>query len=192
MSLRAISLAFMMLALVACGGGSQKQAGGVDPATPDAGCEGSCADTPTDLTVADVESVIAQAVAEAQARGANATIAVVDRVGNVLAVFRMNGAAAAVTVASPGPGADGGLEGVSIVPDSMAAISKDWYALRFVKDQTPDMCMTAVAQNGCALEYVKDQTPDLCMATVTQNGQALVYVKNKTPDLRRIAKRKRV
>jgi uncharacterized protein GlcG (DUF336 family) len=124
MSLRAISLAFMMLALVACGGGSQKQAGGVDPATPDAGCEGSCADTPTDLTVADVESVIAQAVAEAQARGANATIAVVDRVGNVLAVFRMNGAAAAVTVASPGPGADGGLEGVSIVPDSMAAISK--------------------------------------------------------------------
>jgi uncharacterized protein GlcG (DUF336 family) len=124
MTLRAISLACIMLVLFACGGGSQKQAGGVDPATPDAGCEGSCADTPTNLTVADVEAVIAQAVAEAQARGVSATIAVVDRVGNVLAVFRMNGAAAAVTVVSPGAAVDGGLEGINIVPDSMAAIAK--------------------------------------------------------------------
>jgi uncharacterized protein GlcG (DUF336 family) len=123
-NLRAISLAFLMLALVACSGGSQKQAGGVDPATPDTGCEGSCADTATSLTTTDVETVIAQSVAEAQARGVSATIAVVDRVGNVLAVFRMNGAATAATVASPGVVADGGLEGVNIIPDSMAAIAK--------------------------------------------------------------------
>ena len=50
MTLRAASLAFLMLALVACGGGSQQQAGGVDPATPDAGCDGSCADTPVSYT----------------------------------------------------------------------------------------------------------------------------------------------
>jgi len=124
MILRPISLALLMLVLVACGGGSQKSAGGVDPATPDQGCEGSCADTPTSLAVAEVEIVIAQAVAEAQARGVNATIAVTDRVGNVLAVFRMNGAATTVTIASPGVGADGGLERVNIVPDSMAAIAK--------------------------------------------------------------------
>jgi uncharacterized protein GlcG (DUF336 family) len=121
---RAAGLAFIMLALVACGGGSQKQAGDVDPATPDAGCEGSCADTATSLTAAEVEAVIARAVAEAQARGVSASIAVTDRVGNVLAVFRMNGAASTVTVASPGAGADGGLEGVNIVPDTMAAIAK--------------------------------------------------------------------
>ena len=41
----------------------------------------------TFLTVADVQDVIARAVAEAQARNAPATIAVVDRVGNVLGVF---------------------------------------------------------------------------------------------------------
>ena len=35
MSLRAGGLASVVLLLVACGGGSQKQAGGVDPATPD-------------------------------------------------------------------------------------------------------------------------------------------------------------
>jgi uncharacterized protein GlcG (DUF336 family) len=124
MSFRATSLALIMLVLVACGGGSQKKAGGVDPATPDQGCDGSCADTATSLTVGEVENTIAQAVAEAQARGVSATIAVVDRVGNVLAVFRMTGAATSITVTSPGAGVDGGLEGVNIVPDSLAAIAK--------------------------------------------------------------------
>jgi uncharacterized protein GlcG (DUF336 family) len=70
-----------------------------------------------------VERVVAQGVAEADARGAVATIAVVDRVGNVLAVFRMTGAPGTVTVTS-GTGATGGLEGVSIVPDTVAAIAK--------------------------------------------------------------------
>ncbi len=44
------------------------------------------------LTVADVQRVIAQAVGEAQAQNLPSVIAVVDRVGNVLAVFQMNGA----------------------------------------------------------------------------------------------------
>ncbi|MBT8445230.1 MAG: heme-binding protein, partial [Gammaproteobacteria bacterium] len=123
MSWRISSLVVAML-LVACGGGSQKQAAGVDPGTPTPGCTGSCADTATSLTVADVENVIAQAVAEAQARNVSATIAVVDRVGNVLAVFRMNAAATSITVASPGAAVSGGLEGVNVVPDTLAAIAK--------------------------------------------------------------------
>jgi uncharacterized protein GlcG (DUF336 family) len=44
------------------------------------------------LSVADVQQVMAQAIAEARARNMPATIAVTDRVGNVLGVFRMNGA----------------------------------------------------------------------------------------------------
>ncbi|MEX2517867.1 MAG: heme-binding protein [Paracoccaceae bacterium] len=81
------------------------------------------------LTRADVQRVIAQAVNEANAQGAPAAIAVVDRVGNVLAVFQMNGAPAALAVIgetartiSQGPlsgtelvGAAGsGLDGLSI------------------------------------------------------------------------------
>ena len=124
MTRRAVSLASLLLFLSACGGGSSPTVEGVDPATPPAGCTGSCADTPTSLSVADVEAVIAQSVAEAQALGVDATIAVVDRVGNVLGVFRMNGAATTVTVRSPGGSVDGGLEGVSIVPDTLAAIAK--------------------------------------------------------------------
>jgi uncharacterized protein GlcG (DUF336 family) len=114
----------VLLLCISCGGGSRPPAEGVDNNTPPIGCDGSCANNPTALSVADVENVIARAVAEAQARNVNATIAVVDRVGNVLGVFRMNGAATSVTVASPAAPIDGGLEGVNIVPDSLAAIAK--------------------------------------------------------------------
>jgi uncharacterized protein GlcG (DUF336 family) len=53
------------------------------------------------LTIADVQKVIAQAVGEARARGAKATIAVVDRVGNVLAVYRMTGAGTQMRITAP-------------------------------------------------------------------------------------------
>jgi len=119
-----VAAAITLILLSACSGGSRSPIDGVDPATPDSGCLGNCADTATSLSVADVEQVIAQAVAEAQARGVSASIAVVDRVGNVLAVFRMNGASVSVTIRSPGAMIDGGLEGVNIVPDSLAAIAK--------------------------------------------------------------------
>lgn len=118
------ALALIFTISVSCGGGSRPATQGVDVNTPPAACSGYCADTPTQLSVSDTEGVIARAVAEAQARNVSATIAVVDRVGNVLAVFRMNAAAPVVTVQSPGAAVDGGLEGVNIVPDSLAAIAK--------------------------------------------------------------------
>lgn len=113
--------------LAACGGGGGggSPPGAVDPVTPS--CSGSCANATSFLSQADVERVIAQAIAEAQARGARATIAVSDRMGNVLAVFRMNGASTVVNVSSVAAGGapvSGGLEGVNIVPDTMAAIAK--------------------------------------------------------------------
>jgi uncharacterized protein GlcG (DUF336 family) len=121
----AVGLALTCLLLIACGGGgSTPPVAGVDTNTPPSGCTGNCADTPTQLTIADVETTIAQAVAEAQARGTAATIAVVDRVGNVLSVFRMNGAATSVVIRSPGAAVDGGLEGINIIPDTLAAIAK--------------------------------------------------------------------
>jgi hypothetical protein len=80
------SVAFALLAGCGGGGGGGSGAGG---------CSGDCQGTsPNALTIADVQQVLAQAVFEAQARNAKATIAVVDRVGNVLGVFKMNGATA--------------------------------------------------------------------------------------------------
>lgn len=119
----------VLMAAVASGcsgsGGDSAPAGAEAPGPEP--CDGSCATASSFLTTADVSQVIAQAVAEANARGAAATIAVVDRVGNVLAVFRMTGAASTVTISSSGNvvgGQEGGLEGVTIVPDTLAAIAK--------------------------------------------------------------------
>lgn len=93
-------LAALSLSLAGCGGGDS--GGSTTPApTP----------SPTAarlypvlaqeaLSVADVQKVIAQAVGEAQALNYPAIIAVVDRVGNVLAVFRMNGAATRMITSS--------------------------------------------------------------------------------------------
>jgi uncharacterized protein GlcG (DUF336 family) len=72
------------------------------------------------LTEDDVKTIIAQAVTEAEAVGLRATIAVVDKEGNVLGVFKMAGAPDTTIV---GIGTSGGLEGAS-VPSAFAAISK--------------------------------------------------------------------
>ncbi len=107
--------------LLSCSKGSQPSDIGSGAGTIP--CDGFCADASSLLTVADVEAVISQAVAEAGALNENATIAVVDRVGNVLAVFRMNTADTEVTIDS-GTSVVGGLEGISVIPDTLAAISK--------------------------------------------------------------------
>ena len=92
------------------------------------GCIGFCASSTSLLTKTDVENIISQAVSEAQARQLKATIAVTDRVGNVLAVFRMNDAKKFITISSTAntlfPQVVGGLENVNIIPDTMVAISK--------------------------------------------------------------------
>jgi uncharacterized protein GlcG (DUF336 family) len=69
-----------------------------------------------------VSTIVLQAMHEASARGAPATIAVVDRVGNVLTVTQMSGAPTEVTVTTE-RGITGGLEG-AVVPATLAAISK--------------------------------------------------------------------
>ena len=83
------------------------------------------------LTVTDVQTIIAQAVARAQQAALNVTVAVVDKEGNALGVFRMNGAPATTRVGSFNllnrqqlkPVDPDGLQNVD-VPASFAAISK--------------------------------------------------------------------
>ncbi|MBD8524329.1 GlcG/HbpS family heme-binding protein [Pseudomarimonas arenosa] len=120
----ALSLA-LTLALSACSGGSNSTdpvGTAPPPPEPPRGCEGACVSAQSFLSTAEVRTIIAQAVAEAGARNAKATIAVVDRVGNVLAVYRMNGAETLVRVGTQ-RGVVGGLEGLN-VPRELAAIAK--------------------------------------------------------------------
>ncbi|MDN3640305.1 heme-binding protein [Simiduia curdlanivorans] len=127
-ALRCLPLAL----LISCGGGSNSS-----PST----CAGDC-NNGDFLSITDVKTVLAQAAQEAQAHNSAATIAVTDRVGNVLAVYRMNIAAAHSVTLSTNTEADGnasgnrgvidsGLEGI-VLPtlaaplkiDDLAAISK--------------------------------------------------------------------
>ena len=131
----------LSLMLAACGGGST--GGGLSTLAPtagspteqqsslltasDGGCDGRCSESEEHLTEADVAQIIGQVIAEAEVRGLPGTAAVVDRVGNVLAVFEMNDSAKVVTITSSHDGSSpvmGGLEGVNIIPATLAAIAK--------------------------------------------------------------------
>ena len=125
---RSIMLLASLTLITACGGGGgggSKGNAAAEGTNFDSGCTGFCAtNSPANLTVSDVEKIIAQAVNEATARNVLATIAVTDRVGNVLAIFQMNGAAATFTIKSGLVDGSSGLENVSILPSTYAAIAK--------------------------------------------------------------------
>ena len=119
--------------LASCGGGG----GGGSTVAAEQSAASNTVSTPADpvtcgdncfLAATDVETIISQAVAEASARNLPSTIAVVDRVGNVLGVFAMTGAPGTVTITSTndiGSPITGGLDGISnVIPSTMAAISK--------------------------------------------------------------------
>tara|TARA_R110000772_G_scaffold194043_4_gene304848 strand:- start:2945 stop:4945 length:2001 start_codon:yes stop_codon:yes gene_type:complete len=103
------------LVLTSCGGGGDSNDFGGTP-SPSPAPTPAPTPTPIDgnggaftppaqesLSVTDVQTIIAQAVGEATARNLPSVIAVTDRVGNVLAVFRMNGAAATATTSISTP-----------------------------------------------------------------------------------------
>jgi uncharacterized protein GlcG (DUF336 family) len=86
------------------------------------------------LTTSEVQTVIAQAVSAAASIGHPVTVAVTDKEGNVLGVFKMTGAPANTQLRGGGPGptlgpssttgfVSTGLDG-TIVPAKLAAISK--------------------------------------------------------------------
>ena len=122
------SAAFLAaLALASCGGGGGGGGGTTTPPPttppPTGGTGVYSLPAPLALTTAEVQQVIAQAVAEARARNLPAVIAVTDRVGNVLAVYSMTGARATATL-RPGPtGVNMDAQGV-VVPAAGGAIAK--------------------------------------------------------------------
>ncbi len=119
-------VALSALMLASCGGGgSDSGSGGGNPTpTPTPTANRLYADPAQEaLTVADVESVVAHAAAEAQARSLPAVIAVTDRVGNVLAVFRMNGARTTATTSAAPNGQNIDAQNLT-VPAEAGAISK--------------------------------------------------------------------
>jgi uncharacterized protein (TIGR03437 family) len=86
--------------------------------------QGEAAAAANDLTAAEVQTIIAQAVTKAQQVGLPVAVAVTDHEGNVLGAFRMTGAAANTRIGVAGkPRDDDGLQDID-VPSVIAAISK--------------------------------------------------------------------
>ncbi|MDX6404302.1 MAG: hypothetical protein QOH70_1757 [Blastocatellia bacterium] len=107
--------------------GSVPTPGTTAPPLPSAGTAGT-------LSTSEVQTIIAQAVSTAAQLNRPVTVAVTDREGNVLGVFKMNGAPASTQFRGGGPGPSQvpsaltgfvpiGLDG-TVAPAKLAAISK--------------------------------------------------------------------
>lgn len=132
-AIRVALLVLGILTLAGCGGG-----GGSDPLTAEApssvvppisDCEGGCVSGSSYLLETDVAQVLTQALHQAEAMGVNATVAVVDRVGNVLAVYRMSDLGNALDITTTVPNTiSTGLDGVQLPRgsdgDALGAIAK--------------------------------------------------------------------
>ena len=116
------ALACLGMVLLVSAGLTACDAGGSAPSAPTAGDCGSGCDRNA-LSAAEVERILAQTVVAAQSRGQKATVAIADRVGNVLGVYVMDGAAPQFRI-DGGRAVVGGLEGIDILPSTFAAISK--------------------------------------------------------------------
>ncbi len=129
-------LAGTALVLSACGGGGG-DAGSSNPndnpaGTPSTG--GGGVQAPANayavpaaeaLTSAEVVRIIAQAAGEARARNLPSVITVVDRVGNVLAVYNMNGAAPFMRIPPPpGGGPSFDVQDLKNIPAAAGSIAK--------------------------------------------------------------------
>ena len=118
----------LSLAVAGCGGGSNSTSGAATPPPPSP-IATNLYSVPAQeaLTILEVQRILAQAAAEANARSMPAVIAVTDRMGNVLAVFSMVGALQRLAV----PDAPGGerfnndLQGFDLINGApLGAISK--------------------------------------------------------------------
>ncbi|WP_234035703.1 heme-binding protein [Erythrobacter insulae] len=120
----------MVLASCGGGGGSTPSGGGTGsgPATPPPSNPPPAngvysVPAAESLSASEVGTIIAQAAAQAGQQGEAATIAVTDRVGNVLGVFQMPGASATAAIPGAPNGQNIDAQGLTI-PATTAAIAK--------------------------------------------------------------------
>lgn len=123
MSTKRWAVSAAALALASCGGGGGSGGGGTPTPTPTPSAPAYTLPAAQSLSAAEVQQVIAQAVAEARARNLPAVIAVTDRVGNVLAVYSMTGARPTATLRAAPNGQNMDAQGV-LVPAAGGAIAK--------------------------------------------------------------------
>jgi len=58
--------------------------------------------------------------------------------------------------------------------EAMEAVKRDGYALKYVIEQTPEICLEAVKQDGWALRYVSEQMFDIYTDDEMKDGMVVV------------------
>ena len=192
-----------VLLLSACGGGgtsgSSGGGGGVTPtptpAPPPVSGSAYTAPAAEALSLADVQKVVAEAAAQAQADGKPAVIAVTDRVGNVLAVLRMTGAPALVKIPNAADGSQQDIQGLN-VPAEAAAITKaitgaylsssgNAFSTRtasmIVQQQFPPAASTAGLESGPLFGVQFSQLPCSDLNTRLAAGPAALIGPKRSP-----------
>jgi len=113
---QSVFLLLLCALLISCASSSGSDSGSAS----DNDCDGSCPNQ--NLSIADVEKTLSQSITSAKLLDRNGTIAILDRVGNVLALYQMPSSKVSALITGQ-IGATGGLEGLN-VPTSLVAISK--------------------------------------------------------------------
>jgi len=65
----------------------------------------------------------------------------------------------------------------------LEAVKHSGTSLCYVKEQTNEICLEAVKRAGKSLKYVKEQTNEICLEAVKQAGGSLRYVKKQTNEI---------
>jgi len=112
-----------LFSLAACGGGGGTSPAANNSSSPPVTTGSYTPPAQVSLSTTDVQKILAQAAAQAVADGKPAVVAVVDRVGNVLAVMRMTGAPANAHIPEAPDGSKQDVQGLD-VPAEAAALAK--------------------------------------------------------------------
>jgi len=62
-------------------------------------------------------------------------------------------------------------------------VDKYPYLIKFITNQTPEMCKKAIKYNSFTIKDVKNQTLDICKYALLRNSAAISNIKNVTPEL---------
>jgi hypothetical protein len=140
-----ISISLISILLASCSSGGSSNGG------QDGGCDGGCAKQ--SLTASDVSLILRQGISEATLRGLSANLAVLDRVGNVLAVYKMPGASINTKIDGQ-IGASGGLEGAMLLLQELQAkLFKNILILASVVNQE-DLFLVCSFRNFLVVMYL--------------------------------------
>jgi hypothetical protein len=74
----------------------------------------------------------------------------------------------------------------SVWPESKKIIEEN-YILKYIDEQTEEVCSKAVEKNAENLKYTKNQTDELCLNAIKKSAHYILYVKNANLKLQREA-----